>query len=451
MKTIIRQARIINENKQIVADVLIDHQRIEKIAPHINLSTNEKVREIDAEGLVLIPGMIDDQVHFREPGLTHKGTIHSESMAAVAGGITSFMEMPNTLPNVLSNELLEEKYKMASRTSLANYSFFMGISKNNLEEALRIDNEQVCGITDDGLYFHNDEGILANYPEFLERLFSRSNSLIALHSEDDAIIQTNKAFYTKQFGSDIPCEYHSKIRPTEACVQATKRVLEIAEKHKNRLHLFHISTKEEADLLAKYAGDIRSKRITAEACVHHLFFNEDDYPQLGNRIKWNPSIKSAADNHGLLNALNEDILDIIATDHAPHAWAEKNGNYDQAKSGGPLVQEALLALFEFYHRAQMTLEKIVQKTSHHVAEIYRMQDRGYIREGYFADLVLLDLQQQTMITDESRFYKCGWSPFNGMSFQSKVMHTFVNGHLAYSQGELQEFEAGQRLTFEKNR
>jgi dihydroorotase len=451
LKTIIRQARIINENKQTVADVLIDHQRIEKIAPHITLPENEKVREINAEGLVLIPGMIDDQVHFREPGLTHKGTIQTESKAAVAGGITSFMEMPNTLPNVLTNELLEEKYQLANQSSWANYSFFMGISKDNLEVALRIDNERVCGITDDGLYFHNDEGILANYPEFLEQLFSRSNSLIALHSEDDAIIHANKAFYTQKFGSDIPCEYHSKIRPTEACVQATKRVLEIAEKHQNRLHLFHISTKDEADLLAKYAGNIRDKRITAEACVHHLFFNEDDYPQLGNRIKWNPSIKSKEDNQGLLNALNEDILDIIATDHAPHAWEEKTGNYDQAKSGGPLVQEALLALLEFYHRGQMTLEKIVQKTSHHVAEIYRMPDRGYIREGYFADVVLLDLRQQTMVTDENRFYKCGWTPFNGMTFQSKVMHTFVNGHLAYSQGKFQEFNAGQRLTFEKNR
>jgi dihydroorotase len=451
LKTIIRQARIINENKQTVADVLIDHQRIEKIAPHITLPENEKVREINAEGLVLIPGMIDDQVHFREPGLTHKGTIQTESKAAVAGGITSFMEMPNTLPNVLTNELLEEKYQLANQSSWANYSFFMGISKDNLEVALRIDNERVCGITDDGLYFNNDEGILANYPEFLEQLFSRSNSLIALHSEDDAIIHANKVFYTQKFGSDIPCEYHSKIRPTEACVQATKRVLEIAEKHQNRLHLFHISTKDEADLLAKYAGNIRDKRITAEACVHHLFFNEDDYPQLGNRIKWNPSIKSAADNHGLLNALNEDILDIIATDHAPHAWEEKNGSYDHVKSGGPLVQEALLALFEFYHRGQLTLEKIVQKTSHHVAEIYRMPDRGYIREGYFADLVLLDLRQPTMVTDENRLYKCGWSPFNGMTFQSKVMHTFVNGHLAYSHGKIQEFEAGHRLTFEKNR
>lgn len=451
MKTIIRQARIINENKQTVADVLIDHQRIEKIAPHITLPENEKVHEINAEGLVLIPGMIDDQVHFREPGLTHKGTIQTESKAAVAGGITSFMEMPNTLPNVLTNELLEEKYQLASQSSWANYSFFMGISKDNLEVALRIDNERVCGITDDGLYFHNDEGILANYPEFLEQLFSRSNSLIALHSEDDAIIHANKVFYTQKFGSDIPCEYHSKIRPTEACVQATKRVLEIAEKHQNRLHLFHISTKDEADLLAKYAGNIRDKRITAEACVHHLFFNEDDYPQLGNRIKWNPSIKSAADNHGLLQALNEDVLDIIATDHAPHAWEEKTGNYDQAKSGGPLVQEALLALFEFYHRGQMTLEKIVQKTSHHVAEIYRMPDRGYIREGYFADVVLVDLQQETTVNAANLNYTCGWSPFEGRTFRSRIEHTFVNGNLVYSHGKAQEFRAGSRLTFEKNR
>ncbi len=451
MKTIIRQARIINENTQMVADVLIHRQRIAKIAPHITLSEHEKVREIHADGLLLIPGMIDDQVHFREPGLTHKGTIQSESKAAVAGGITSFMEMPNTLPNVLTNELLEEKYQLASQTSWANYSFFMGISKDNLEVALRIDNERVCGITDDGLYFHNDEGILANYPEFLETLFSRSASLIALHSEDDAIIHANKAFFTKQFGADIPSEYHSKIRPTEACVEATKRVLELAEKHQNRLHLFHISTKEEADLLAKYAGDIRSKRITAEACVHHLFFNEEDYAQLGNRIKWNPSIKSAADNHGLLKALNEDILDIIATDHAPHTWEEKTGNYDQAKSGGPLVQEALLALFEFYHRGQLTLEKIVQKTSHHVAEIYRIPDRGYIREGYFADLVLVDLQQETTVTAANLNYTCGWSPFEGRTFRSRIEHTFVNGNLVYSQGKAHEFSAGSRLTFEKNR
>jgi len=451
LKTIIRQARIINENTQTVADVLIHRQRIEKIAPHITLSAHEKVREIHADGLLLIPGMIDDQVHFREPGLTHKGTIQSESKAAVAGGITSFMEMPNTLPNVLTNELLEEKYQRASQTSWANYSFFMGISKDNLEVALRIDNERVCGITDDGLYFHNDEGILANYPEFLETLFSRSESLIALHSEDDAIIHANKKFYTQKFGADIPCEYHSKIRPTEACVQATKRVLELAEKHQNRLHLFHISTKEEVDLLAKYAGDIRSKRITAEACVHHLFFNEEDYAQLGNRIKWNPSIKSAADNHGLLKALNEDILDIIATDHAPHAWEEKTGTYDQAKSGGPLVQEALLALFEFYHRGQLTLEKIVQKTSHHVAEIYRIPDRGYIREGYFADLVLVDLQQETTVTAANLNYTCGWSPFEGRTFRSRIEHTFVNGNLVYSQGKAHEFSAGSRLTFEKNR
>ncbi len=451
MKTIIRQARIINENTQTVADVLIHRQRIEKIAPHINLPENEKVREIRADGMLMIPGMIDDQVHFREPGLTHKGTIETESKAAVAGGITSFMEMPNTLPNVLTNDLLEEKYKIASRTSCANYSFFMGISKDNLEEALRIDNEQVCGITDDGLYFHNEEGILANYPEFLEILFSRSESLIALHSEDDAIIHANREFYTQKFGADIPCEYHSKIRPTEACVQATKRVLELAEKHQNRLHLFHISTKEEADLLAKYAGDIRSKRITAEACVHHLFFNEEDYAKLGNRIKWNPSIKSAADNHGLLKALNEDVIDIIATDHAPHTWEEKSGSYDQVKSGGPLVQEALLALFEFYHRGQMTLEKIVQKTSHHVAEIYRIPDRGYIREGYYADLVLIDLHSSTEVTKESLLYKCGWSPFENAKFSSSINRTYVSGSLVYDKASQSNFTPGFRLKFEKIR
>lgn len=451
MKTIIRQALIINENTQKVADLLINHDRIEKIAPHINLPVNEKFHELNAEGLILIPGMIDDQVHFREPGLTHKASIHTESKAAVAGGITSFMEMPNTLPNVLKNDLLEEKYQLASQSSWANYSFFMGISKNNLEEALRIDNENVCGITDDGLYFQDNEGILANYPDFLEKLFSRTNSLIALHSEDDAIIHAQKEFYTKQFGSNIPCEYHSKIRPTEACVKATKRVLEIAEKHSNRLHLFHISTKEEANLFKKYAGDIRSKRITSEACVHHLFFNDGDYPELGNRIKWNPSIKTSEDNQGLIQALNEDVIDIIATDHAPHTWEEKTGNYDQAKSGGPLVQEALLALFEIYHRGQMTLEKIVQKTSHNVADIYRMPERGYIREGYFADLVLVDIHGKTEVSADKLHYKCAWSPFEGRTFQSSIKHTFVNGHLVYSNEKTQEFKPGSRLKFEKNR
>ena len=451
MKTIIRQALIINENTQKVADLLINHDRIEKIAPHINLPVNEKFHELYAEGLILIPGMIDDQVHFREPGLTHKGSIQTESKAAVAGGITSFMEMPNTLPNVLTNDLLEEKYQLASQSSWANYSFFMGISKNNLEEALRIDNELVCGITDDGLYFQDNEGILANYPEFLETLFSRSESLIALHSEDDAIIHAQKEFYTKQFGSNIPCEYHSKIRPTEACVKATKRVLEIAEKHSNRLHLFHISTKEEANLFKKYAGDIRSKRITSEACVHHLVFNDGDYPELGNRIKWNPSIKTSEDNQGLIQALNEDVIDIIATDHAPHTWEEKTGNYDQVKSGGPLVQEALLALFEMYYRGEMTLDKIVQKTSHHVAEIYRIPDRGYIREGYFADLVLVDMHAKTEVSADKLHYKCAWSPFEGRTFQSSIKHTFVNGHLVYSNGKTQEFMPGKRLKFEKNR
>ena len=446
MKTIIRQARIINENTQTVADVLIHRQRIEKIAPHITLSAHEKVREIHADGLLLIPGMIDDQVHFREPGLTHKGTIQSESKAAVAGGITSFMEMPNTLPNVLTNELLEEKYQRASQTSWANYSFFMGISKDNLEVALRIDNERVCGITDDGLYFHNDEGILANYPEFLETLFSRSESLIALHSEDDAIIHANKKFYTQKFGADIPCEYHSKIRPTEACVQATKRVLELAEKHQNRLHLFHISTKEEADLLAKYAGDIRSKRITAEACVHHLFFNEEDYAQLGNRIKWNPSIKSAADNHGLLKALNEDILDIIATDHAPHTWDEKQGDYAHAHAGLPLVQHPVMLMMKYVKDGRLTIEKMVEKMSHAVATCFQIKDRGYIREGYYADLVLVK-EAPYIITKENILYKCGWSPLEGTTFPYQINSTFVSGHLAYHLGTFDESQKGARLQF----
>ena len=339
MKTIIRNASIINEGKIIVSDVLISGDRIEKICSEINLHSNASYKEIDANGLYLIPGVVDDQVHFREPGLTHKATIHSESKAAVAGGITSFMDMPNTIPNTLTQALLEEKYNIASKSSLANYSFFMGINKNNLEEALKTNNENVCGITDDGLYFNNDEGILANYPEFLEQLFSRVDTLVALHCEDDTIIKNNTAKYREIYQDNIPFKFHSLIRSEEACIEATKRVLEIAKKHNNRIHLYHISTAAEAELFENTIP-IQQKRITAEACVHHLWFSDNDYESLGSKIKWNPSVKTTTDRDGLLHALIENKIDIIATDHAPHTIQEKSGNYFQALTGGPLVQHA---------------------------------------------------------------------------------------------------------------
>lgn len=450
MKTILRNATLVNEGKQGVSDVLISKQRIEKIAPNIGVDPRQRYMEINAEGKILLPGMIDDQVHFRDPGLRHKASIYSESRAAVAGGITSFMDMPNTIPNTLSLELLEEKYRLASQTSLANYSFFMGISKGNLEEALRIDNERVCGITDDGLYFNDDEGILANHPDFLEQLFRRSESLVALHSEDDAIIHAQTQRYMAQFGKDIPSAFHTKIRTTEACVTATKRVLDLAKKTNVRLHFFHISTGDEAALF-EANEQVRAKRITAEACVHHLIFHEEDYSALGDRIKWNPSIKTKSDNERLLKALLENRLDIIATDHAPHTWEEKTGNYFEVKSGGPLVQHALLALIELYLDGKWSLEKLVQKTSHHVAELYRMVDRGYLREGYFADMVLIDLKKETKVDKSQLLYHCQWSPFEGTVFRSSIHQTWVNGALVYDQGRFPSAENGLRMSFEKIR
>ncbi len=450
MKTIIRNASIVNEGKIIVADILIVNDRIEKIGKSINLTDTVSRKEISAEGLYLLPGVIDDQVHFREPGLTHKGNIYTESKAAIAGGITSFMDMPNTLPNALTQELLEEKYAIASKTSFANYSFFMGINQHNLEEALKTDNENVCGITDDGLYFNNDEGILANYPQFLESLFSRTNSLVALHSEDDSIIKKNTIHYRNIYGENIPPEIHPKIRSEEACLKATKRILEIAKKHKNRLHLFHISTLAEANLFDNRIP-IRDKRITAEACVHHLWFSAKDYQKLGNHIKWNPAIKTLEDKNGLLAALLENRLDIIATDHAPHTIEEKIGTYFKSLSGGPLVQHALPAMLELVHQGKISLEKIVEKMSHHVAEIYRIKDRGYIREGYYADLVLVDLNNEWLVTPENILYKCVWSPFENNYFKSKIMKTFVNGSLVYDNGFVNESKNGKRLKFEKQR
>ena len=447
MKTLIKNANIINEGQSFISDVLIDGNRIEKIAPEIDAADSII---IEAKGLHLFPGVIDDQVHFREPGLTQKGTIYTEAKAAVAGGITSFMDMPNTIPNTLTQALLEEKYLIASKNSIANYSFFMGINKDNLEEALKTDNENVCGITDDGLYFDNNEGILANYPEYLEKLFSRSETLIALHSENEAIIKSNTEKYKHYYGYEIPFKFHSLIRSEEACLAATKSVLEIAKKHHNRLHLFHISTLAEANLLDNKLP-IRQKRITAEACIHHLWFSDKDYEKLGAKIKWNPAIKTEKDKNGLLAALLNNQLDIIATDHAPHTLQEKNSNYLSALSGGPLVQHALIAMLELYHQNKISLMQIAEKMSHHVAEIYRIKERGYIREGYYADLVLVDLNNPWTVQQENILYQCKWSPFENITFKSKVVKTFVNGNLVYNNQTFDETHKGMRLKFSKIR
>lgn len=447
MRILIKSATVVNEGQMKIADVLIVGQRIETISNNI---TDPEAQIIEAKGLHLFPGIIDDQVHFREPGLTSKATIYSESKAAVAGGITSFMDMPNTIPNTLTQQLLEEKYTIASKNSLINYSFFMGINKDNLEQALKTNTENVCGITDDGLYFNNDEGILANYPEFLEKLFSRTETLVALHSEDDTIIKNNTDFYRKKYGDEIPFDCHPKIRSEEACVTATKRVIEIARKHNNRLHLFHISTLAEANLLDNTI-QINEKRITAEACIHHLWFSDKDYEKLGSKIKWNPSIKTEQDKNGLLLSLLENRLDIIATDHAPHTIMEKSGTYFQALSGGPLVQHALPVMLELFHQGKISLEKIVEKMCHNVSQIYKIKERGFIREGYFADLVLVDINNSWKVTSDNILYKCKWSPFEHQVFKSKIMKTFVNGTMVFNDGNFDESKNGMRLKFSKIR
>lgn len=446
-KIIIKQVNLVNEGQIYVADVLINDERIEKIASYIE---DKNAFEINGEGLHLLPGVIDDQVHFREPGLTHKASILSESKAAVAGGVTSFMDMPNTMPNTLTKELLEEKYQLASTSSFANYSFFMGINQENLEEALSIDNEWVCGITDDGLYFNSEKGILANYPDYLERLFSRSETLIALHCEDDAIIERNLLQYAQEYGENIPMQAHPKIRSEEACYTATKRVVDLARKHQNRLHVFHVSTAAETNL---FDADITvaQKKITAEACIHHLWFSDMDYEKLGAWIKWNPSIKKDSDRACLLQALHTGHLDIIATDHAPHTIVEKSGSYLKAMSGGPLVQHGLPAMLSMVEQGKITLPEVVKYMSHNVAEIYKMVDRGFIREGYYADLVLVNMNKGWYVGPDNILYACGWSPFMGTSFQSSVIKTFVNGKIVYNEGVFNPDLSSKRIQFAKYR
>ncbi len=444
---LIKDATVVNEMTTRVCDVLIRRGRIEKIGT--NLSDLSAI-ELSAAGLYLLPGMIDDQVHFRDPGLTYKADLTTESKAAVAGGVTSFMDMHNTLPNTLTQELLEQKYKAAAKQSVANYSFFMGINQDNLDQALRTDNEWVAGVTDDGLYFNDSHGILANYPRFLEQLFSKSDALIALHSEDDQIIAANLKQYQQRFGDEIPPEYHHKIRSEAACLVATERIIGLAQKHGNRLHVYHLSTAAEIDLFDS-ESPLEQKRITTEACVHHLSFTESDYLTKGHLIKWNPAVKTAHDRLGLIEGLRTNAIDFIATDHATHSFSEKQGNYSNALSGGPLVQHALQAALELYHNGHLSLEKVVQKTSHHVAEAYRMIERGYIREGYHADLVLVDLNSPHKVTSSNLLYKCGWSPFDGHTFSSTIVSTFVGGQKVFDRGEFNTTSRGQRLQFKRDR
>jgi len=441
---LILNANIVNEGKVFQGDVLVKGQYIEKIGKDLQSLLADKV--IDAKGKYLVPGVIDDQVHFREPGLTHKATIYTESRAAVAGGVTSFMEMPNTVPPTFTHQLLEEKYHIASQTSLANYSFFIGASHDNLDEILKTDSKKVCGLK---VFMGSSTGnLLVDDPKTLEAIFTQVPFLIATHCEDEPTIRKNTEDFKLKYGEGMPVKYHPQIRSEEACYKSSSFAIDLAKKHGTRLHILHISTAKETALFDSTLP-LEKKKITAEACVHHLWFNDADYERLGMLIKWNPAIKTSADQQAILQALLDNRIDVIATDHAPHTREEKNNPYFSAPSGGPLVQHSLPAMFEFYHRKLVELPWIVQKMAHNPAILFQIENRGFIREGYFADLVLVDLKSPWKVSKENILAKCGWSPFEGITFQSAVTHTLVSGHLAYENGHMHEKEMGRRLSFNR--
>jgi dihydroorotase len=444
METVIRNAKIVNEGQVYETDVLIKNQRIDRIG---NIPDSDSARnEIDASGLFLLPGCIDDQVHFREPGLTHKGEIYTEAKAAVAGGITSYMEMPNTVPNTVTQELLQAKYKRADIASLANYSFFMGVTNNNVDEVIKTNPKDVCGIK---IFLGSSTGdMLVDNEKTLETIFSNAPTLIALHCEDENIIKANFAKVFADFGDDIPLYLHPQIRSAEACYKSSSFAINLAKKLNTRLHILHISTAIETEL---FRNDIplSEKQITSEACIHHLWFSDNDYATKGPWIKWNPAVKTINDRNAIRKALLDDRIDVIATDHAPHTIEEKENAYSSCPSGGPLVQHALPAMLEFVKEGWISIEKVVEKMAHAPAICFQIAERGFIREGYFADLVLVDLHSSWEVNKSNILYKCGWSPFEGNTFSSKVVKTFVNGHLAYDAGKFNETNKGMRLQFNR--
>lgn len=443
-KILIKNATIINEGKKAVGSVLINGQFIESINPkQVDESTLDEI--IDASGMYLMPGMIDDQVHFREPGLTHKADIHSESRAAVAGGITSFMEMPNTVPNTLTQDLLQDKYDIASESSIANYSFFFGASNDNLAEVLKTDKSNVCGIK---VFMGSSTGnMLVDDTKTLEGLFKECEMLIATHCEDESTVKSNLSKYKELYGENIPFHLHPVIRSVEACYKSSSKAVELATKHNTRLHILHISSGKETSLFSN--APIHEKRITAEACTHHLWFNDTFYKEKGPWIKWNPAVKSEEDRKQIIAAVNNGRIDVLATDHAPHTVIEKSTPYTSAPSGGPLVQHALVALLEMTTDGQFTIETIVQKFAHNVAELFNINKRGYIREGYYADLVLVRPNAQWSVEKSNILYKCGWSPFEGTTFSHQVAQTFVNGKKVFDNGKIIEGQQGMRMTFNR--
>jgi len=441
-RTLIKNISIVNEGQIIVADILIYNGEIQKIAEIID-GINATI--IDGTGKYLFPGIIDGQVHFREPGLTHKGDLYTESKAAVAGGVTSFIDMPNTVPNVLTMDILNEKYRIASEKSLANFGFFLGVNGDNLDDVLKLDTSKLLGVSDDGLYFTKKGNLLADNPATMEKLFANCKSIIAIHSEKEQIVEENENIYREKYGDNVPVEFHPIIRSEKACYEATKRAIEIADKYKARLHILHLTTEAETHL---FRNDIplQEKNITTEVSVHHLWFSDLDYKRLGTLIKWNPAIKTEKDKNGLLKALLDDKIDIVTTDHAPHTLEEKQKPYFQSMSGAPIIQHSLNIMLEFYKQGLITLEKIVEKMCHNPAILYGIEKRGFIREGYFADLTIVDLNLSWTVHKQNLLSKCGWSPLEGTSFQTKVVQTFVNGNLVYDNGVFNENARGKALT-----
>ncbi|MBK9335481.1 MAG: dihydroorotase [Lewinellaceae bacterium] len=440
---LIRNARIVNRGKIREGDLFVRAGRIEKIGSALNLTADI---ELDARGLHLIPGIIDDQVHFREPGLTHKATIASESRAAVAGGVTSFMEMPNVNPPSVTQELLEEKYGIGARSSLANYSFYMGATNDNIGEVIRTDPRRVCGIK---VFMGSSTGnMLVDAPRTLERIFADAPMLVATHCEDEATVRENTEHYKKLYGDQMTAAFHPRIRNVKACLLSSSFAVNLARRHNTRLHILHISTRDELALFDNTVP-LAQKRITAEVCVHHLRFHSGDYARYGNQIKCNPAVKSRAHRDALLPALLDDRLDVIATDHAPHTWAEKSQPYLQAPSGVPLVQHSLNIMLDFYHAGKISLEKIVEKMCHAPAIAFQVQDRGFVEEGYHADLALVDVNHRWTVSSENLYYQCGWSPFVGKQFRGKVLSTIVSGHLAWHEGRFNEAKMGERLLFDR--
>ncbi|MEM9894800.1 MAG: dihydroorotase [Bacteroidota bacterium] len=441
---LIKEAQLVNEGKIVTTDVLIKGQKIEKIASLISIKENHK--EIRGEGLHLFPGVIDDQVHFREPGLTHKGSIYTESRAAVAGGVTSFMEMPNVNPQTVTQALLSAKYDIGKSSSLANYSFYMGGTNSNIEEVLKTDPRNVCGIK---VFMGSSTGdMLVDDEETIDTIFRNAPILIATHCEDEKTVRENSASFKEKYGENIPFRYHPLIRSEEACYLSSSKAVELAKKHNTRLHILHISTGKETSLFTNEIP-LQEKRITSEACIHHLWFTDQDYESKGSFIKWNPAVKTESDQKQIWEALLSDKIDVIATDHAPHTFEEKNNTYFKAPSGGPLIQHTLMAMLDFYHQGKLDLPRIAEKMSHAVAECFQIENRGFVREGHFADLVLADLGQPFEVTEDSILAKCGWSPFEGHTFKSSVTHTFVSGHLAFEKGILNDATLGERLTFNR--